>query len=70
MMYPGSVGIAILAGKITLGQVEYRTKNVCVIVMRTSIALCWWAKSVRHPKHSCLSPQQRMCVCVYVCMCV
>lgn len=41
------IGFALLSGKIYLNHIEYRTKNICVRVLQSTVRINWWFSQVR-----------------------
>jgi hypothetical protein len=53
----GSIGFALLAGRIILHRVEYRTRNMVLKILKCTINLNWYFRVVRTPdtRHKCKS---------------
>lgn len=59
----GSVGFALLNGKVYMNHLEYRTRNIVVRVVQMTISVNWWRKDVTSSIKMCESQPESVSNC-------
>lgn len=47
--HPGSLSLALLGGKVLLGNVKFRSKDITLNALSVAITLKWWKTRVKTP---------------------